>query len=102
MRIASADLSDGRPTGDARANVSRNQSTSPMASPAADQHQCPRCGHEEPFTPDEWRGGFTIVQPDGSERPICPHCFALFLRDHCGVMQPVKLRQPPPLRPASQ
>ena len=53
-------------------------------------HQCPRCGFECDYGPHD-----PFSAPVLSEGPVCPQCFANFLRDHCGVMQNKQDKAPP-------
>lgn len=42
---------------------------------------CPKCSFETLYGPHD-----PFDAPVLSEGPICPRCYANFLREHCGVM----------------
>jgi hypothetical protein len=46
------------------------------------EHVCPKCGFEAKYGPHD-----PFPAPVLSEGPICPKCYADFLRQHCGVMR---------------
>jgi hypothetical protein len=46
------------------------------------KHRCPKCGFECSYGPHD-----PFPAPVLSEGPVCPQCYANFLRQHCGVMQ---------------
>lgn len=45
------------------------------------EHRCSKCDFECKYGPDD-----PFPAPILSEGPVCPQCYANFLRDHCGVM----------------
>lgn len=49
-------------------------------------YRCPKCGFESNYGPHDPFGA-----PVLSEGPVCPQCYANFLRKYCGVMAPEKV-----------
>lgn len=46
-------------------------------------HKCPKCGYASNYGPHD-----DFAAPVLIEGPICPNCYAIFLRANCGVMAP--------------
>lgn len=53
-------------------------------------HRCPKCDYECTYGPHDSFGA-----PVLNDGPVCPQCYANFLRDHCGVMIDKRDKAPP-------
>lgn len=53
-------------------------------------YHCPKCGYECKYGEHD-----PFQAPILAEGPVCPQCYANFLRDHCGVMVNKRDAAPP-------